>query len=233
MPLFENNLSPYLTIVEATEPSAPSAGQQRLYIDSTTHLLKATNSSGTDRTIEGGLTNPMSAVGDIIQGTTAGAPAALAAPLAGKVLTGAGVTTPLVWSYPPGKEVDYVEITSGVNLTATTEATANTIISSSAIAYDGSTAVLIEFYAPDGFAPNSSGAQTSFVLYDGSGSIGLAGIIVYTGGNRLFVPGITIARRLTPSNATHTYSIRGYVDTGTGGIECGAGGSGARLPAFL
>ncbi len=51
--LFENNLSPYLTIVEATEPSAPSAGQQRLYIDSTTHLLKATNSSGTDRTIEG------------------------------------------------------------------------------------------------------------------------------------------------------------------------------------
>ncbi len=53
MPLFENNLSPYLTIVEATEPAAPSAGQQRLYIDSTTHLLKATNSSGTDRTIEG------------------------------------------------------------------------------------------------------------------------------------------------------------------------------------
>jgi hypothetical protein len=51
--LFENNLSPYLTIVEATEPAAPSAGQQRLYIDSTTHLLKATNSSGTDRTIEG------------------------------------------------------------------------------------------------------------------------------------------------------------------------------------
>lgn len=51
--LFQNNLSPYLTIVEATEPSAPAAGQQRLYIDSTTHLLKATNSSGTDRTIEG------------------------------------------------------------------------------------------------------------------------------------------------------------------------------------
>ncbi len=53
MTAFENNLSPYLTIVEATEPAAPSAGQQRIYIDSTTHLLKATNSSGTDRTIEG------------------------------------------------------------------------------------------------------------------------------------------------------------------------------------
>ena len=53
MTKFEENPSPFLTIVEATEPTAPSAGRQRLYIDSTTHLLKATNSSGTDRTIEG------------------------------------------------------------------------------------------------------------------------------------------------------------------------------------
>ncbi len=53
MTKFEDNPSPYLTIVEATEPSAPSSGRQRLYIDSTTHLLKATNSSGTDRTNEG------------------------------------------------------------------------------------------------------------------------------------------------------------------------------------
>ncbi len=63
MPLFENNLSPYLTIVEATEPAAPSAGQQRLYIDSTTHLLKATNSSGTDRTVEGAPAGPITTSG--------------------------------------------------------------------------------------------------------------------------------------------------------------------------
>src|SRR6185503_7686814 len=44
---------PSILITEGTEPSAPAAGKQRLYIDSTTHLLKATNSSGTDRTIEG------------------------------------------------------------------------------------------------------------------------------------------------------------------------------------
>lgn len=58
MPLFENNLSPYLTIVEATEPSAPSAGQQRLYIDSTTHHLKRTDSGGTEVDLE---TNQVSA----------------------------------------------------------------------------------------------------------------------------------------------------------------------------
>lgn len=48
-----DNAYPSILIEEATEPSAPAAGHQRLYIDSTTHKLKATNSSGTDRTIEG------------------------------------------------------------------------------------------------------------------------------------------------------------------------------------
>lgn len=47
------------------------------------------------------LTNPMSAIGDLIQGTTAGAPARLAAVAAGKVLVSAGVTTPVAWGYPP------------------------------------------------------------------------------------------------------------------------------------
>ncbi len=48
-----DNPFPSILIEESTEPTAPPAGQQRLYVDSTTHLLKATNSSGTDRTIEG------------------------------------------------------------------------------------------------------------------------------------------------------------------------------------
>lgn len=49
-----DNAFPSILITEATEPSAPAAGKQRLYIDSTSHLLKATNSSGTERTIEAG-----------------------------------------------------------------------------------------------------------------------------------------------------------------------------------
>ncbi len=47
-----DNAFPSLLITEGTEPSAPAAGKQRLYIDSTTHKLKATNSSGTERDIE-------------------------------------------------------------------------------------------------------------------------------------------------------------------------------------
>ncbi len=48
------------------------------------------------------LTNPMNAVGDIIQGTTAGAPARLGAGTSGFVLTAAGAATPVVWAAPAG-----------------------------------------------------------------------------------------------------------------------------------
>jgi hypothetical protein len=224
MPLFENNLSPYLTIVEATEPSAPSAGQQRLYIDSTTHLLKATNSSGTDRTIEG-FSNPMSAVGDIIQGTTAGAAASLAAPAAGKVLTGAGTTTPLVYAYPPGYEFDYAQLTTGVNITATTEATANTVVTGGAVTYDGSTVVIIEAFVP---SATKGTTYTQWWLYDGSSSIGAWGVLQVTGGGSVY-----LRRRLTPSNASHTYSLRGSVDGATGTATGGAGGAGVYVPGFI
>ncbi len=46
----------YLDITEGTEPSAPSAGHQRLYVDSTTHLLMITNSGGTESAV-GGVTS--------------------------------------------------------------------------------------------------------------------------------------------------------------------------------
>lgn len=54
LPTASDNAFPSLLITEGTEPSAPAAGKQRLYIDSTTHKLKRTDSSGTDVTIEGG-----------------------------------------------------------------------------------------------------------------------------------------------------------------------------------
>jgi hypothetical protein len=47
-----DNAFPSILITEGTEPAAPAAGKQRLYIDSTTHKLKRTDSSGTDVTIE-------------------------------------------------------------------------------------------------------------------------------------------------------------------------------------
>lgn len=181
------------------------------------------------------LTNPMSAVGDIIQGTTAGAPARLAATAAGQVLTTAGTTTPLVYAYPPGYEFDYVQITSPVSLTATTEGTANTIVTGNAVTYDGSTVVMVNFFAPALVTPVGIDQYAMLWLYDGSSSIGRLATIVdqaSTGTIGEAAP-VYVSRRLTPSNAAHTYSIRGDVSGGTGSLSCGAGGLGNIMPAYI
>lgn len=54
MTLFQNNPSPYLTMVEGTEPTAPATGQQRLYIDSTSHHLSRTDENGDEIDLEAG-----------------------------------------------------------------------------------------------------------------------------------------------------------------------------------
>ena len=91
MPLFENNLSPYLTIVETATGgvAAPSAGQQRVAIDPTSHLLYWKDSSSVLHTA---VANPMTAANDLIIGGTSGAPTRLAT-VASKVLVtdGSGV----------------------------------------------------------------------------------------------------------------------------------------------
>lgn len=52
LPTASDNAFPSILITEGTEPTAPAAGKQRLYIDSTTHKLKRTDSSGIDVTLE-------------------------------------------------------------------------------------------------------------------------------------------------------------------------------------
>lgn len=84
-----DNAFPSILVTEGTEPSAPAAGKQRLYIDSTTHKLKRTDSSGTDVTIEGGsvATDAIwDAAGDLAVGTGADTAAKLAKGNAGGVL---------------------------------------------------------------------------------------------------------------------------------------------------
>ena len=53
MTKFEDNQSPYLTYIEqGSTPSNPSAGDQKLFIDSADHKLKRVNSSGTVTIVE-------------------------------------------------------------------------------------------------------------------------------------------------------------------------------------
>lgn len=133
----------------------------------------------------------------------------------------------------PGAELDYAQITSAVSPTATSEATANVVVTGNPVTYDGSTPVMIEFVA-DQARPSSAGAgrDLQIFLYDGSSSIGFLGYMNVPATGAMPVP-ICCRRRLTPSAGEHTYSVRAAVSAGTGLISAGAGGAGAEQPAYL
>lgn len=127
-----------------------------------------------------------------------------------------------------GEQTDYQEWTSGVNVTATSEATATTIVTGAAVTYDGITPILIEFFCPQVVKGTNN---ITLVLYDGSSSIGklTPAIQIQTANN----PVVFATRRLTPAAAAKTYSIRGFVDAGTGTATGGAGGTGNLVPGYI
>lgn len=131
-----------------------------------------------------------------------------------------------------GAQLDYVTVTSNTNATATTEATANTVVTSSAITYDGATVILIEAYSPNLNTNNVANQDIRVWLYDGSSSIGLLGLLSTTAANIAQTP-FYAARQLTPSNASHTYSIRISSTAGAGIFSGGAGGAGNYMPGFI
>lgn len=237
-----DNAFPSILITEGTEPSAPAAGKQRLYIDSTSHKLMVTNSSGTESVIGPGGAAAVAtdtiwdAAGDLVQGTGADAAAKLSAGATGKVLQAAGAAAALAWKYPPGYEFDYVEKTSNTTISATTEGTANTILTANAVTYDGSQIVEIEFWAPSVQTPTGSESIILIGLWvDGSigGYFGAPVRVNSATGNGNVYGAFSGKVRLTPSNASHTYSVRAYVTAGTGTVLGGAGGTGAYYPCFL
>lgn len=61
-----DNIFPKLIVAEGSAPSSPSAGDQKLFIDSADHKLKRKDSGGSVTTIEGGgSTSPLTTKGDV------------------------------------------------------------------------------------------------------------------------------------------------------------------------
>lgn len=169
------------------------------------------------------------APGDLAQGTGADTGAKLSAGTAGQFLMSGGAAAANLWA---SREMDYVQFTSSVNITATVEASADTIVTANALAGDGSTIYVIEFFCPRVRVP-AGNVNFNLWLFDGSTSQGFFGILTGPDAtNEMRVPTF-LSRRLTPSNASHTYSVRATVGSGTGVADAGAGGSGTLLPGYI
>jgi hypothetical protein len=226
--------------IEAAAPATPSAGQVVIYSKSD-GLMYSKDDAGTETLMSGGAgggsvaTDAIwDAAGDLVQGTGANTAAKLSAGTAGNFLKSAGAAAANVWAFPPGHELDYVEVTSDVSVTTVDGGGFDTVVSGTSQAY-ANEAILIEFYAnavqPPGTASNN---YLYFALFDGGtqlGNLTIALIANSASGQRYPV---MAKRRLTPTAATHQYIVKAAIGaSGTGTVRAGNGTSGAAMPCFI
>ena len=129
-------------------------------------------------------------------------------------------------------ELDYVENTSGLSVTATSEATAQTYISSNSVSLDGSTRIKLEVFI-DGIVNGNSGS-VNVLFYDGSTCLGIVfRVLAPSGAGQYRFPAGLGVMYLTPSNGSHTFHVKAYRGTANGNLLAGAGGTDVDLPSFL
>lgn len=231
MTIASDNVFPKVILDASTDPSAPANDNWKMYakVDgiyarSSNTIVGPFGSGGAGAVATDAIWD---AAGDLAVGTGANTAARLAIG-ATNGMSLRRVSGAVAWQLPPGHELDFVEFTSDVSISATTEATANTIVTANAVAFDGSTRVKIEYWIEQ--VVTVSGANLQLWLYDGSSSIGRIGRFLDDSASRMTANGI---RFLTPSNASHTYSIRGSTGSGTATAGAGAGGTGNAVPGFI
>lgn len=132
-------------------------------------------------------------------------------------------------------ELSYVPITSSVPISATTEATADTVVSASALIFDGSTRICIEFFSPFIHPGATAGSQINVFVYDGASSIGQIWVAVkdHTATSQRGESGCFCRVFLTPTAASHTYSIRASRGVSNGTVSAGAGVVTDFMPAYI
>jgi hypothetical protein len=177
------------------------------------------------------------AKGDLAVGSAADTAARLAVGSNGDVLTvDSAQTLGVKWAVPAsgggggGAELAYAEKTSPTAISATTVATANTVVTAAAITVSGSARIKVEFFAPAVACGSGTGPVVILLLFDGSTCLGELGEV---NGNTNSVA-FKGERYFTPSSGTRTYSVRSYRGVANGTVHGGTGGSAGELfPAFI
>lgn len=130
----------------------------------------------------------------------------------------------------PGYQLAYVEFTSPVTVNASSEATAVDVVSSGSVAYDG-TPVLIQFFSPQVLIGTTD--RVTVVLQDGATLLGTMGVTVFNTAAATMGNPMLLARKLTPSAASHTYKVTAFRTTNNGTINAGSAGTGTYVPGFI
>lgn len=147
---------------------------------------------------------------------------------AGKVPV-ASSSSAATWSYPPGYEIGYDEITAPVTVASATEATGTTVITCAAHTFDGG-AVLCEFFAPK--ATPGLADIIAVSLFEATTEIGI--ICQISSPTALTDAQILTGKlRFTPSAAAHTYTVTAIKTTNNGTISCDVGGTGKLIAAYV
>jgi hypothetical protein len=149
---------------------------------------------------------------------------------AGKVAVATGTAT-ATEQYPPGYELDYVAKTSSTNITATSAATADTVITGTSQAYAAGD-YWVEVFAPQCRTTATANASLTFALYDGATELGLMAEVrtpaaAATGASQ------RPRTKVTLTAATHQLIFKAFVSGGTGIIGAGAGGANTLVPAYI
>lgn len=137
-----------------------------------------------------------------------------------------------VWKPVASAELQ-ATFTAPVNITNTVEASADTIVTASAITCDGISDILVTFYAPYVRPDTTLAARlVQMWLFEDGSSIGRIGLL-RTPAAGSDEKGFTAMRRLTPTAGSHTYSVRATVNVATGAVGAGVGGAGNDVPGYI
>ena len=136
------------------------------------------------------------------------------------------------WRKIAASDIAYVEATSPVSVTSTTEATPDDVVSAGSITFDGA-AVWVEFFVPYFNLPASAGGVLTATLWNDATQIGRLFAQEAESATVRAQHGGTFKRKITPTAGAHTIKVAAFVSTGTGVIGAGTGVTTAYEPAFI
>jgi hypothetical protein len=129
-----------------------------------------------------------------------------------------------------GAELQYTEITTGVTITATSNATPDVCITGAALTFDGATSIMVEVFSYSLSTPAQQGGEVSLYVWDGATNLGRV-VRQGGGGTATNIACVCFRMRVTPTAGSHTFSVRGTVNVSSGFFS--AGSAPGQSPAYL